>query len=83
MVADACGRYRPRVLSNLLLFPIAAALFLAFPGYTGKRVLIAAGTWLTFIMLYLLGLLVTRYRRARHLARLRAASEQWPPSAAA
>ncbi|MFE0671910.1 hypothetical protein [Streptomyces sp. NPDC058867] len=82
MVIDACGRYNPRVLSNILLFPVVAAIFLIFPGYTAERVLIAGGIWLALITLYLVGLAVTRYRRARHLSRLSAAGVEWPPRAA-
>ncbi|MCF2128621.1 hypothetical protein L1I79_19580 [Strepomyces sp. STD 3.1] len=73
MVVDASGRYTTRVLSNVLLLPVVLAVFLLFPGYTVDRVLIAAGVWLAFFALYLVGLAVTRHRRARHLARLSAA----------
>ena len=73
MVVDASGRYTTRVLSNVLLLPFVLAAFLFFPGYTVDRVLIAAGIWLAFFALYLVGLAVTRFRRARHLARLSAA----------
>ncbi|MGW0827453.1 hypothetical protein [Streptomyces sp. NPDC002845] len=83
MIVDASARYSPRVLSNVLLFPIVAAIFLIFPGYTAGRVLIAGGIWLALITLYLTGLAVTRYRRAKHLARLAAAGVEWPPRAAA
>ncbi|MFI7018822.1 hypothetical protein [Streptomyces sp. NPDC050164] len=83
MIIDACSRYNPRVLSNVLLFPVVAAIFLIFPGYTAERVVIAGGIWLALITLYLVGLSVTRYRRAKHLARLSAAGVEWPPRAAA
>ncbi|MFI7350590.1 hypothetical protein ACIBSR_30615 [Streptomyces sp. NPDC049936] len=73
MVVDASGRYTTRVLSNVLLLPVVLAVFLFFPGYTVDRVLIAAGVWLAFFALYLVGLAITRYRRSRHLARLSAA----------
>ncbi|MFJ7772428.1 hypothetical protein ACIQ1J_29570 [Streptomyces sp. NPDC097107] len=55
------------------------AIFLIFPGYTVDDVLIAAGIWLAFFTLYLVGLCVSRYRRAKHLARLAAAGVEWPP----
>ncbi|WP_328770614.1 hypothetical protein [Streptomyces sp. NBC_00286] len=83
MVVDACGRYNPRVLSNVLLLPVVMAIFLAFPGYTVERVLIAGGIWLVFFALYLVGLAVTRHRRTKHLARLTAAGVEWPPRRAA
>ncbi|MFK0068195.1 hypothetical protein [Streptomyces sp. NPDC091046] len=73
MVVDASGRYNPRVLSNVLLLPLVMAVFLFFPGYTRGRVLLAAGIWAVFLCLYLVGLAVSRLRRARHLARLSAA----------
>ncbi|MFC8085400.1 hypothetical protein [Streptomyces sp. NPDC057340] len=73
MVVEASGRYSPRVLSNVLLLPVVMAVFLLFPGYTVERVLVAGGIWLVFLFLYLVGLVVTRLRRARHLARLSAA----------
>ncbi|MGX1911919.1 hypothetical protein ACWIID_24095 [Streptomyces phaeochromogenes] len=79
MIVDASGRYNPRVLSNVLLLPVVMAIFLAFPGYTVERVLIAGGIWLAFFALYLVGLAVTRYRRAKHLARLAAAGVERPP----
>ncbi|PWI14425.1 hypothetical protein DI272_09865 [Streptomyces sp. Act143] len=83
MIVDACGRYNPRVLSNILLFPVVAAIFLIFPGYTTGRVVIAGGIWVVLIALYLVGLAVTRYRRAKHAARLSAAGVEWPPRAVA
>ncbi|MEV8122603.1 hypothetical protein AB0P07_00540 [Streptomyces sp. NPDC085944] len=73
MVVDASGRYSPRVLSNVLLLPLVMAVFLLFPGYTVERVIVALGIWLVFLFLYFVGLVVTRLRRARHLARLSAA----------
>ncbi|MFE6590694.1 hypothetical protein [Streptomyces sp. NPDC057781] len=79
MVVDASGRYNPRVLSNILILPIVMAIFLIFPGYTVDNVLIAAGIWLAFFALYLVGLCVSRYRRVKHLARLAAAGVEWPP----
>ncbi|MFF3406647.1 hypothetical protein ACFYW8_10595 [Streptomyces sp. NPDC002742] len=82
MIVDASGRYNPRVLSNVLLLPVVMAIFLAFPGYTVERVLIAGGIWLIFFALYLVGLAVTRRRRTRHLARLATAGVEWPPRAA-
>ncbi|MGW7300489.1 hypothetical protein [Streptomyces sp. NPDC054829] len=69
MVVDACGRYTPRVLSNVLLFPVVAAVFLFFPGYTAERVLVAGGIWLVLLVLFLAGLGITRRRRALQVAR--------------
>jgi hypothetical protein len=83
MIVDACSRYNPRVLSNVLLFPVVAAIFLIFPGYTTERLVVAGGIWLALITLYLVGLAVTRHRRAKHLARLSAAGVEWPPDTAA
>ncbi|MFF0514932.1 hypothetical protein [Streptomyces sp. NPDC004250] len=79
MVVDASGRYNPRVLSNILVLPIVIAIFLIFPGYTVENVLIAAGIWFVFFAFYLVGLGVSRQRRAKHLARLSAAGVEWPP----
>ncbi|WP_435615345.1 hypothetical protein [Streptomyces coelicoflavus] len=73
MVVDASGRYSPRVLSNVLLLPLVMAVFLLFPGYTVERVLVAGSIWLVFLFLYFVGLVVTRIRRSKHLARLAAA----------
>ncbi|MFG2678221.1 hypothetical protein [Streptomyces sp. NPDC048392] len=79
MVVDASGRYNPRVLSNILILPIVMAIFLIFPGYTVKNVLIAAGIWVAFFAFYLIGLGVTLQRRRKHLTRLSAAGVEWPP----
>ncbi|MFC7982673.1 hypothetical protein [Streptomyces sp. NPDC057336] len=79
MVVDAGGRYNPRVLSNILILPIVLAIFLIFPGYTVRNVLIAAAVWGAFFVLYLVGLGVTRRRRKKHLACLSAAGVEWPP----
>ncbi|WP_328873122.1 hypothetical protein OHT76_25145 [Streptomyces sp. NBC_00287] len=82
MIVDACDRYTPRVLSNVLLFPVAAAIFLIFPGYTVERVLVAGGVWGVLIF-YLVGLAITRRRRTKHLARPAAAGVAWPATAGA
>lgn len=79
MVVDASGRYNPRVLSNILILPVVMAIFLIFPGYTVKNVLVATVIWLAFFACYLVGLGVTRRRRRTHLNRLSAAGVQWPP----
>ncbi|MGW3189435.1 hypothetical protein ACWDBT_16440 [Streptomyces ardesiacus] len=79
MVVEASGRYNPRVLSNILILPVVMAIFLIFPGYSVKNVLIAAGIWVAFFVFYLVGLGVTRQRRRTHLGRLAAAGVQWPP----
>ncbi|MDL2075686.1 hypothetical protein QNN03_04470 [Streptomyces sp. GXMU-J15] len=55
---------------NVLLFPVVAAVFLLFPGYTAERVLVAGGIWLVLLVLFLAGLGITRRRRAVHLVRL-------------
>ncbi|MGW3494261.1 hypothetical protein [Streptomyces sp. NPDC001020] len=78
MIVDACGRYNPRVLTNILILAAVMAVFLAFPGYTVGRVLIAAAIWGAFFALYLVGLGVTHHRRKRHLAHLAAAGVEWP-----
>ncbi|EHN76476.1 integral membrane protein [Streptomyces coelicoflavus ZG0656] len=79
MVVDASGRYNPRVLSNILILPVVMAIFLIFPGYTVRNVLVAVGIWLAFFAFYLVGLGVTRRRRRTHLNRLAAAGVEWPP----
>ncbi|MBU6531900.1 hypothetical protein ACFUIW_24200 [Streptomyces sp. NPDC057245] len=79
MVVDAGGRYNARVLSNILILPTVMAIFLIFPGYTAKSVSIAAGIWGAFFLCYLVGLGVTRRRKAKHLARLSVAGVDWPP----
>ncbi|NED03385.1 hypothetical protein G3I55_17155, partial [Streptomyces sp. SID6648] len=67
------------VLSNILILPVVMAIFLIFPGYSVKNVLIAVGIWVAFFVFYLVGLGVTRQRRRTHLGRLAAAGVQWPP----
>ncbi|MEU8555183.1 hypothetical protein ACQ88W_25725 [Streptomyces lividans] len=79
MVVDASGRYNPRVLSNILILPVVMAIFLIFPGYTVRNVLVAVGIWVVFFAFYLVGLGVTRRRRRTHLNRLSAAGVEWPP----
>lgn len=79
MVVDASGRYNPRVLSNILILPVVMAIFLVFPGYTVRNVIVAVGIWLAFFACYLVGLGVTRRRRRTHLNRLSAAGVEWPP----
>lgn len=79
MILDACGRYNGRVLGNLILVLVAAAVFLGFMGYTVDRVLVVGGIWCALFAIYLIGLGVTRRKRAKHLARLAQAGVEWPP----
>lgn len=78
MVLDACGRYNQRVLSNVLLFPVAAAAFLAVMGYTGDRVMAVGAIWGVLFTFDLIGLAITRRRLNKHLARLARAGTVWP-----
>lgn len=79
MVLDACSRYHARVLGNLIVLLVAAAVFLAFTGYTSDRVLVVGCIWGALLALYLIGLPITRSRRKKHRTRLATAGKDWPP----
>lgn len=79
MIVDACARYGRRVLKNILLLLVAIVVFLFFPGYTVRHVLIGGGVWLAFFAVYLVGLGIARLRLTRHQNRLAASGVHWPP----
>ncbi|MGW0736722.1 hypothetical protein [Streptomyces sp. NPDC002851] len=80
MVLDGCRRYNRRVLPNILLLLVVALIVLGIAGFPPQGTLIAGGIWLAFFALYLIGLMVSRRRAAKHSARLAQASGRTFPS---
>lgn len=81
MVVDASSRYNVRVLSNILILLVVVIIGLAVQGFPSQGVLIGGGIWLGFLAVYLLGLAITRRRRAAHTGRLARAGITWPARA--
>ncbi|MFH8490958.1 hypothetical protein [Streptomyces longisporoflavus] len=76
---DYAGSHRRRGLLQLLVIPLALLIPLSQTGFTLASVLVCAGIWVFFIVLWAVGLFLARRRFTKYARLLQAAAVQWPP----